>query len=416
VKGEDLRFAERGVELVLRQVLIPLWNAHSFFLTYAHIYQWVPGDESTQLQSIIDQWIIAQLHQVIHEVESGMDAYDLSRAVGPFVGFIDQLTNWYIRRSRRRFWSEQDSPDRREAFATLHHVLLELCKIAAPFIPFMSEAIYCNLRLPSMPDSVHLCDYPLYRPEVREERLEEGMAMLQLAVKLGHALRKEHKLKVRQPLPTAHVVVADSPMLAFLQDQRHLIGEELNVKQVSFHQESPDFVLLSIKPNFRVLGKKVGARMKAVQEAIQRLNQQEITTFLQEGVLSIQVEGEEMILQAEDADITRQVQADLVAMNEGRVTVALDTTLTEELLLEGIARELVNKINTMRREESFAVIDRVRVTLDTSPRVKEAVALFGEYIKGEVLALEIAYAATQGSTQWDINGEMTSIYIQKAPA
>lgn len=411
VKADDLRFAERGVELVLRQILIPLWNAHSFFLTYARIYNWRPKDVRKPPEAIIDRWMISQLNRLIHEVEAGMDGYDLSRAVEPFVGFVDQLTNWYIRRSRRRFWESEETPDRSQAFETLYHVLLELTKIAAPFIPYISEAIYQNIRTEEMPESVHLCDFPAYHEKSRNPDLEEGMDRLQTVVSLGHALRKEHKLKVRQPLGFAHVVCWEPDILNFLMRQEHLIAEELNVKQVVFHKESQEFVKLSIKPNFRVLGKKVGRHMKEAQLLIQELDQEKINDLVHGKPLEVWLGKEPFTLTADDVEITRKVHEGWVAMNAGTIAIALDTELNEDLILEGIARELVNKINTMRRDAGFAVTDRIRVQMESSPKVKKALRIHGDYVKEEVLAVEITYG--KAAQTWDINGEPTAIEVEK---
>ncbi|MCH9627139.1 MAG: Isoleucine--tRNA ligase [Chlamydiales bacterium] len=413
VKGDDLRFCERGVELVLRQVLIPFWNAHAFLNTYVRIYNWTPTGHRVTPEAVIDRWIIAQLNRLIHDVEEGMDGYDLSRAVEPFVGFIDQLTNWYIRRSRRRFWADEDTPDRRQAFETLHHVLIELCKIAAPFIPFISESIYQNIRSDDMPESVHLCDFPEYHAESRNLVLEEGMDTLQTVVSLGHALRKEHQFKVRQPLPAAHVVCGEEKVMHFLQHQEHLIADELNVKEVRFHKESQEFVKLSIKPNFRVLGKKVGKHMKEAQLLIQELDQQQIATVVKGRALTIVLGGDFFQLTIDDVEITRKVHEGWVAMNAGSVTIALDTELTEELVLEGIARELINKINTMRRQANFLVTDRIRMQIGASERVKRALQIHGDFVKEEVLAVEMDFGSSTDSTQWDINGEPTAILIEK---
>ncbi len=201
VKGDDLCFVESGVELVLRQILLPLWNAYSFFITYARLYQWTPVNDSPpkNLDAVIDKWILSKLNGLIEEVEAGMGEYDLSCAVEPFVGFVDQLTNWYIRRSRRRFWDDKDTPYRQQAFSTLYYVLVQLVKIAAPFVPFISEAIYLNLKNENMEDSVHLTQFPSSIASLRDLHLDAAMALVQTTVSLGHALRKEHKLKVRQP-------------------------------------------------------------------------------------------------------------------------------------------------------------------------------------------------------------------------
>jgi len=413
VKADDLCFSERGVELILRQILIPLWNAHAFFKTYARIYHWEFNPKRQAPHAVIDKWIIAQLHALIHTVEQGMDHYDLSAAVEPFVGFIDQLTNWYIRRSRRRFWSDQDTQDRREAFETLHYVLIELCKVAAPFIPFLSEAIYQHLRVETMPASVHLCDYPIYEQHVRQPELEVGMESLQTIVSLGHALRKEQKLKVRQPLPTAHVVCADPERVEFLRHQQHLIADELNVKQVFFHEEQQAFLDLAIKPNFRVLGKKVGKYMKEMQLAISLMDQGQIQRILQGGEQIVSIEGASFPVTLEDVEITRQIKEGWIAMNAGVLTIALETHLTEDLILEGIARELINKINTMRREANLAVTDRIHILIGANEKVRQALAAHEQEIKEEVLALEIHFGTNASSSHWDINGEPTSIAFER---
>lgn len=412
VKADDLCFAESGVELVLRQILIPLWNAHSFLATYARIYAWQPKNGPGRPEAVIDRWMLSMLNKLIHDVEEGMDDYDLSRSVEPFVAFVDQMTNWYIRRCRRRFWEEKPSQDRDDAFATLYHVLVELVKVAAPYVPFISEAIYLNLRHDTMPDSVHLCDYPTYHPERRDTLLEEAMEAVQMTVSLGHGLRKEHKLKVRQPLPAAHIVSADAHILHFLQDQQHLIAEELNVKQVLFSSNESQFVSLKAKPNFRILGKKVGKLMRPVQQAIDAFSTEQLQALLNREPVTIQVEGETITLTSEDLEVHREVRQELVAANQGTITIALDTTLTEELLLEGLAREVVNKINTMRRDGGLAVTDRIRVKMQTSARVQHCFALHGDAINNEVLAMEVAFGPCEG-TAWDLNGELTTISIVK---
>lgn len=413
VKAEDLRFQEASVELVLRQILIPFWNAYSFFITYARIYDWKPVDfHFEKPDSVMDRWMLSLCQHLVKQVEVGMDGYDLSQAVEPFVGFVDQLTNWYIRRCRRRFWEDQDTTDRRQAFATLYQVLLNLTKVAAPFIPFISEAIYQNLRSSSMPESVHLCLYPTYHQEMRDENLEAEMEAVQSTVSLGHALRKEHKLKVRQPLPAAHIASNDDRILHFLKDQQHLIAEELNVKVVNFGKNEEEFVSLKVKPNFRVLGKKVGKRMKAAQQVIENLDKKYLSLIMDGQDLPINIEGEEFLLTPEDVQVERQVRDGLVAANAGLITIALDTTLSEDLLLEGLAREIVNKINTMRREANFDVVDRIHVRIETTERVRTCFQQHGEYIRGEVLALKVDFGVCEG-TVWDLNGESAKIDLKK---
>ncbi|HSW72538.1 MAG TPA: isoleucine--tRNA ligase [Chlamydiales bacterium] len=412
VKAEDMRFSERGVELIVRQILIPLWNSYVFLATYANIYHFKPAKNLASPKALIDRWILSLLNKLILEVDSGLAGYDLNRAVGPFVGFIDQLTNWYIRRSRGRFWADEDTPDRREAFQTLYTVMFTLVKIAAPFIPFISDAIYAELRTENDPLSVHLCSFPEYHEERRDLELELEMEYSQRAVSLGHALRKEHKLKVRQPLPRAHIAVSSPDVLQALQKQKHLIAEELNVKDVDLHQDERQFVQVNIVPNFRVLGKKIGKLMPKMQKHMQDLDRKAIDVLVQGQPLKITLEGETFELTSEDVAVQRIVKEGIAAGNDRELVVALETHLTPELLLEGLAREIVNKINTMRRDMNFEVTDRIKVTMQTTDRVKSCIEEYNDYISHEILAPEIIFGPVEGES-WDLNGEQAIIKIEK---
>ena len=408
VTADDLKFSERGVELALRQVLIPLWNAHVFLSTYAEIYQWTPT-KKIEAPTLIDRWILSRLQNLIGVVATHMDAYHLADATAPLNLFIDELTNWYIRRCRSRFWADDESPDRRSAFATLYTVLTTLVKIAAPFIPFLAEAIYQQLRLESDPLSVHIADFPTPDPALSDPALEEEMALAARAVTLGHSLRKEHKIKVRQPLPAAHIV---SAQIEALQRQENLIKEELNVKALFFSTDESAFVQLIPKPNFRILGKKVGKRMNEVHEKIKLLPEKQLATILRGGTITLDIGDEQLLLTPEEVGVERHVQPGVLALTEEGVTIVLDTTLTEALLLEGLARELINKINTMRRDDGYEVTDRIELTLETTPRVQEAFALFEKEILHEVLATDVTFAPCEGA-QWELNGEKTKILLSK---
>ncbi len=299
-----------------------------------------------------------------------------------------------------------------EAFATLYHVLLTVSKIAAPFVPFLSEAIYLRLRQEKAALSVHLCDFPRYDGKLRDEALEKEMASVQTVVSSGHALRKEHKIKVRQPLPKAHVICRDENVLSSLKRQEGLIADELNVKEVAFLQDESSFVALSAKPNFRVLGKKVGPLMKEVQKAVEKFDQRALQTLFDGNPITIQIEGQKIELTPEDISVERKVREGLAALTGEGITVALDLTLTEPLLMEGLARELISKINAMRRDEGYAVTDRIIVKMQTTERVKDCFAQHGDLIKHEVLATEVLFAPCEG-TAWDMNGEATVILLQK---
>ncbi len=413
VYADDLRFSEKGVELVLRQFLIPFWNAYVFLSTYANIYKWTP-EKSGELdpKADIDRWILSRLQKLTQDVEKGMDAYILNQAVEPFVAFIDSLTNWYIRRCRTRFWADEDSQDRREAFATLYTVLVTLSKIAAPFIPFLSDAIYQGLKGEGDPLSVHLCDFPSYDSKYRSGELEQEMEGVQTAVSLGHALRKEHKFKVRQPLPKAHLISSSQEVLSLLESQKHLIMEELNVKEIDFHTNEEEFVSILVKPNFRKLGKTVGPLMPQLQKKLANLSADELSMLQAGKELELKFDQEQLNLTQDDVLIERQVKEGVIAATEGAITVALDTTLSEELLMEGLAREIVNKINTQRRNEQLEVTDRIELTIETTPKVISCFEAYKEMIMHEVLAVNVTFAPNPG-IEWELNGENARIHLQK---
>ncbi len=415
VQAEDLRFSAKGVELILRQCLIPLWNSFVFLSTYATIYEWKPSTSTTLPDAEIDRWMLSLVQKLIQEVSHSMDSYELSKAVSPFVDFIDQLTNWYIRRNRARFWDDKDSSDRRQAFETLYTTILTLTKIAAPFIPFLSEAIYHELRQAEDPLSVHLCNYPQVNSALRDEQLEEEMSCAQAVVSCGHALRKDHKLKVRQPLALAHIICPEDKILLALKNKKHLIAEELNVKEIRFHTDESAFVRLIAKPNFRSLGKKVGKLMNSAQKTIQHFSQAQLYTLLKGNNLEIQVEEERILLTPEDVAVERKVHEGLVAQTSNAITVALDTALTEDLLIEGLARELVNKVNSMRRDAGFAVTDRISLQIASTERLKECFAIHKDYICHEILAIDVAFTSQLEGSEWDLNGEKAILSLRITP-
>jgi isoleucyl-tRNA synthetase len=412
VRAEDLSFTASGVELVLRQVLIPFWNSFCFLSTYARIYNWKPSKKEARSNNI-DKWIISLLQKLILNVETALDNYELDKAIDPIVSFVDQLTNWYIRRSRTRFWSDEDTQDRREAFETLYEVLLTLSKVAAPFVPFISEGVYQELKTSDMKESVHLCDFPKVNAKLRDENLEKEMDFVQRVVSIGHALRKEQKIKVRQPLSKAHIVASNEEILNILEKQNELIKEELNVKELNFHKNEEKFVELSVKPNFRVLGKKVGKDMPQVQKMILDFSQHDLNNLRKGKSVIVKVGKESYEITSEDVEVNRKSKEGIIAGNDQDLAIALDVHLTEELLSEGLAREIVNKINTMRKELDFEITDRINVIFDTTERVRKCFEKHQDYIMSEVLALNVKFGKCSG-TELDLNGEMTIISIEKA--
>ncbi len=284
VRAEDLKFSEEGIKEVLRGVMLPIWNSYSFFVTYANVDKWTPpaGEPKgpAKPSNPLDRWILSSLSQMVEEIRAEMDAYHLQKAANRFEKFVEDLTNWYIRRSRRRFWKSQNDSDKEEAYETLHYVLLTFAKCAAPFIPFATEAIYRGLRTESMPESAHLCDFPAAESRRRDERLEQQMDLTMKAVSLGRFLRTQHNLKVRQPLRNAFVVASGAEQRKMLEETADIIAEELNVKNILIRADEEELVKLSAKANFKALGPKLGPDMKLAAAEIAKLSAPEIGAML----------------------------------------------------------------------------------------------------------------------------------------
>jgi isoleucyl-tRNA synthetase len=414
VKAESLRFSEEGVKHALRHLLIPLWNSYSFFVTYANIDKWQPGSSKLgESENLLDRWIESSLANLCQEVTAAMDNYDLQRAVRPFVAFIEDLTNWYIRRSRRRFWKSEDDGDKQHAYATLYHALIELCKIAAPFTPFIAEEIYRNLRTDDMPESVHLCDFPTAAGARRDMALETQMRIVMDVVSMGRQLRKDHDAKVRQPLRRLDVVSRDSGLLNQVGELKQIIAEELNVREVIFDDDETSLATLSAKANFKTLGRKFGKQVQQINQAVQKLSVDELKIAAAGKGLVLQVGGETVELAGEDIVVERIPKAGLAVQAQGALIVALDLELDADLIREGIARELINNVQQMRKANGFDVTDRIHLKLSSDEAVCAAVAAYTDYIQSEVLALSIQTVGTEGEPV-DLNGHTCVIGIEKA--
>ncbi len=414
VKAESLRFSEEGVKHALRHLLIPLWNSYSFFVTYANIDKWAPGKSKPgQSKNLLDCWIESSLANLCQEVTAAMDNYDLQRAVRPFVAFIENLTNWYIRRSRRRFWKSEDDGDKQQAYATLYHALIELCKIAAPFTPFIAEEIYRNLRTDDMPESVHLCDFPTAEGAKRDLALETQMRIVMDVVSMGRQLRKDRDAKVRQPLRRLDVVSRDSGLLNQVGELKEIIAEELNVREVFFDDDETSLATLSAKANFKTLGRKFGKQVQQIHQAVQKLSIDELKTAAAGEGITLKVGSETFELAGEDIIVERIPKEGLAVQAQGALVVALDLELDDDLIREGLARELVNNVQQLRKAHDFEVTDRIHLKISSDQAVQEAVAAFTEYIQAEVLARSIATVETEGETI-DLNGHACIIAIEKA--
>ncbi len=412
VRAENLRFSEEGVKQLLRELLIPWWNAYSFFVTYANVDNFHEAEVAQPTSThALDRWIISSMETLINDVTAAMDNYDLQKSVRPFVAFVEDLTNWYIRRSRRRFWKSQNDTDKLQAYRTLRYILVQLSKVAAPFTPFISEAIYTNLRGESDPESVHLCPFPTANTAARDPALEADMALIQQIVKLGRQLRTEKDLKIRQPLSAMHIVSADKSLADRVKPFEAIIQEELNVKTIVYGHDETQLANLTIKADFRKLGPRFGAQMKLAAGALAKLSNEDAGHLAAGQAISISVGDTVAEITPEDVSIMRTPRDGLVVAAEGSLLVALETALSPELVSEGLMRECVSKIQAMRKEADFEVTQRISVTIVADEDVKAAVSANEAYIKDETLCDEIIFATCDGKEQ-DINGHTCTILVK----
>ena len=346
VRGDEIRYSDEGVREVIKSIILPLWNSYSFFVQYANIDGVTcTGHEFDKKlpDNPLDRWILSVSQQMIKDVTEALDDYDLSAAVDPMLRFIDRINNWYIRRNRRRFWKSGNDADKLEAYGALYSALKTLMLVTAPLIPFLAEAVWQNLRTDEDKESVHLMDYPVYNERFRDEKLEFKMAAVQKAVSMGRSLRNQFNLKNRQPLASIALVTRDAAEKSVLESMIETIREELNVKKVLFHEKEAELVEYGAKANFRVLGKQLGAKMKNAAARIAKLAESQIADILDGKKVAIDVDGETVRLDAENVIVERTEKEDLKVLNDGTLTVGLDTKITDSLKKEGYARDLVRE-------------------------------------------------------------------------
>jgi len=414
VKAEDLRYSDSGVKEVLKNVIIPLWNSYSFFITYANIDDISPQSAPENPANPLDSWILSEAENMVEQVRKQLESYDLQKAIDPIVDFIDLLNNWYIRRSRRRFWRSENDMDKKQAYESLYSVLMKLVTTAAPFIPFTTEEIYRNLKDSKMPESVHLCDFPVPNSDIRNYSLEKKMKITRQAVSLGRAIRTMHNLKIRQPLKAIHLVTRDEEEQKALMEMEAIIRDELNVKNVILRKNEEELVEYMAKPNYRVLGKVLGKDMKSAAQKIEKLSMQEIQSLMEGAVLSLDLDGRNFDLTIDGIQVIRIEKENLKVINEGSLTVALDPELTEELIEEGLIRDMVRSIQNLRKEMGFEVTDRISLYMYGSDSIKRAVENFYEHLTGETLAAHWSWEKRKDSREFDCGEEKCLIAIEKA--
>ncbi len=411
----SIRYSESAIRESIPEFLLRLWNVYSFFVIYANIDGFdpaaaIPGDAG-QLgpetlasgdgyrppadRAELDRWILSELHRTVAAVIGSNDAYDNFAACARLNEFVDALSNWYVRRSRDRFWSHGPSQQKSDAYWTLYGCLLTTAKLIAPFVPFLAEALWRNLAVAPFAgrtvESVHLCDYPTPDPAAVDEGLSERMAMVRETVSLGRSARMGAKLKVRQPLALVEVVLADASHQAWLEEHAQLIGEELNVKRVEFAAKGDQYITYSVLPDLKRLGPRLGRRLPALKNLLATTDPAELMKGLEaDGKVVCMLDDEEVTLDADDLQVRLQAKEGWAAAQGRSAVVVLSTDLSPELIAEGLAREVVHSIQNQRKEMECEYTARIRVVAITPSRdLCEALGTFKKYVEHETLTIDL---------------------------
>jgi isoleucyl-tRNA synthetase len=419
---DNLKFNLDGVTEVQRRFFGTLQNTYNFFALYANLDAFVydsakavPVKERTEL----DQWIISKLQTLISEVEGAMDNYDATKATRAIMDFtVDQLSNWYVRLARKRFWRGEMNADKQAAYETLYECLLSLSQLMSSFAPFYSDWLFQNLTETgdSTIESIHLTDWATADTALINKELEESMDLAQTISSLVHSLRKKEKMKVRQPLQRILIPVLSAKTQAQIQHVEELIKSEVNIKTIEYINDASGILVKSVKPNLPLLGKKLGPKMRFVVAAINSWGQAQIAAIERNGKINVELEGEDFELLLEEVLISSQDIPGWSVASDADVTVALDVTLTEELKQEGIARDLVNRIQNLRKDMGLEVQDKIKIQIaDDNELVNAAVAGFGTYIEAETQAVSLSFESNlENASLLDMDDFNVSIKVEKA--
>ena len=424
VRGEEQRFADSGVRDMVRRALLPWYNAYSFLRTYAEIDEWSPQKGQFEGDNILDQWIMSRLQTLKNTVATEMEGYRLYNVVPGLFAFIEDLTNWYIRLNRGRFWGEDISADKIAAYSTLYEVLMELSKVMAPFAPFLSEHLYQSLAQlagqPAQPNSVHLCDYPEAEAVKVKPGLETAVERMQQVILLGRQKREEVKIGLRTPLARLTIVNSDAALLEDMRSLEGYVRDELNVQSVEYSADESAYIELYAKPNFPLLGKRLGKRMKAFAGVIANLDIGQISELQNNCDIQLTVAGESETFSSEEIQVQQQARAGTNTVSNRQIAVDLDCQLTPELIRGGYAREVVNRIQRARKDQGFDVSDRVAVTYAAQGELAQAIAEHRDYIMGETLCLDLQSAdeeaLSEGAAVTEIDGNRLRLSIQRRSA
>lgn len=343
-----------------------------------------------------------------------LDDYEIQKACGPIVKFIDLLNNWYIRRSRRRFWRSENDGDKLQAYDTLYTVLMKMVHAAAPITPFITEEIFQNLRTDDMQESIHLQLYPEYDETKRDFELEKKMDLTRVTVTMGRSLRAAHSLKTRQPLKAIYLVTRDAASRAILTEMEAIIKEELNVKQVIIRDNEEDLVVYNAKANFKVLGRKLGKQMKEVASMIEGFSMEQIAAILDGGTVELTYSAGTIVIDEQALAVQRTEKENMKVLNEGSLTVGLDSEMTEELLLEGLARDIIRSIQNHRKEIGLEVTDRIVLQVTGDETVAKVMDVFRDYVCSETLATCSEDIEGAQAAEVELSGHDVLLQISKA--
>ncbi len=423
----SIRYSEQAIKDSIPEFLLRLWNCYSFFVIYANIDEWKPAGSSSHpnplsegegAKSEIDRWIISELHRTTATVVERMDAYDNFAACAAITEFVDALSNWYVRRTRDRFWmSDKQAPEKLDAYATLYECLLTTCKLIAPFVPFVAETMYRNLAsaIEGQPESVHLCDYPKAGASLIDEDLSRRMAKVRLISSLGRRAREAATLKVRQPLAGVTVILADTTDQAWLEQHAGVIEDELNVKSVEYSDKPELYVEHQVLPNFKLLGPKLGKLLPRVKKWLGEQSGSDLLANIRDnGKIYLELDGQHIALTGEEVEVRITAKEGYAAANDKGVVVVLATELTPELVREGLARDLVRAIQDRRKEIGCEFTDRIAIgVVSDDAEVRTAIEQFRDYIVGETLADNVAASPVVGAEPVEVKlGDATAnVYV-----
>ena len=410
------RFSGKAVQEGQRKFMGTLWNTYAFFVLYANIDNFDASKYTLEYDKlpVMDKWLLSKLNSTVAEVDSNLDQYRIPEAAKALQDFVDEMSNWYVRRSRERFWAKGMEQDKINAYMTLYTALVNICKAAAPMIPFMTEDIYQNLvrsNDASAPESIHLCDFPVVNKDHIDKKLEEDMEDVLDAVVMGRACRNEAAIKNRQPISRMYIK-SDFTLSEFYQE---IIEDELNVKEVVFTDDVRDFTSYTFKPQLRTVGPKYGKQLGGIQKHLAALDGNAAMDELNaDGALKFDVDGVAVELTKDDLLIDMAQKEGYVSQEDNKMTVVLDTNLTPELVEEGFVYEIISKIQTMRKESGFEVTDHIRVSINGNDKLSEIAQKNKEAISSKVLADELTSGMEYGvSKEWNINGENAVIAVER---